>query len=103
MVHLELTKILTTDEFLQAFDRVVSRRGVCGTVWSDNAKAFKAESKKIKHLYDRSQTVRDILDEKPISSESTSKGIKWQSIMVLRATERWLVGTILSRSQKTIT
>ena len=31
MVHLELTKILTTDKFLQAFDRVVSRRGVCGT------------------------------------------------------------------------
>lgn len=100
MVHLELTKILTTDEFLQAFNRVVSRRGVCGTVWSDYAKAFKAESREIKRLYDRSQTVRDIVDEKLISSESTSKGIKWQFIMVLRAMERWLVGTVFVAQSK---
>ena len=32
MVHLELTNSLTTDEFLQAFSRMTSRRGLCGTV-----------------------------------------------------------------------
>ena len=41
MVHLELTNSLTTDEFLQAFNRMTSRRGLCRTVWSDKAKTFK--------------------------------------------------------------
>ena len=37
MIHLELTHSLTTDEFLQAFSRMKSRRGLCHTVWCDNA------------------------------------------------------------------
>ena len=52
MVHLELTNTLTTDEFLQAFSRMTSRRGLCNTVWSDNANTFKAASKEIKKMYD---------------------------------------------------
>ena len=31
MVHMELTNSLTTDEFLQAFSRMTSRRGLCRT------------------------------------------------------------------------
>ena len=81
--HLELTHSLTTDEFLQAFSRMTSRRGLCHTVWSDNAKTFKAASKEIQKLYDpstQSRTVWDTLDRNRINSELSSKGITWKFI-----------------------
>ena len=55
MVHLELTNGPTT-EFLQAFSRMANRRGLCHTVWSDNAKTFKAASREIKKLYDQPES-----------------------------------------------
>ena len=80
MVHLELTNSLTTDEFLQAFSRITSRRGLCHTVWSDNAKTFKAASNEIQKLYSKretqSQAMWDTLDQNHIESEFASKGIK---------------------------
>ena len=42
MVHLELTKDMSTSEFLQAFNRMIGRKGLCETMWSDNAKTFKS-------------------------------------------------------------
>ena len=42
MVHLELTKDMSTSEFLQAFNLMIGRRGLCETMWSDNAKTFKS-------------------------------------------------------------
>ena len=84
MVHLELTNSLTTDEFLQAFSRMTSRRGLCRTVWSDNAKTFKAASNEIQKLYSKretqSQTMWDTLDQNRIESELASIGIKWKFI-----------------------
>ena len=84
MVHLELTNSLTTDEFLQAFSRMTSRRGLCRTVWSDNAKTFKAASNEIQKLYSKretqSQSMWDTLDQNRIESELASKGIKWKFI-----------------------
>ena len=83
MIHLELTHSLTTDEFLQAFSRMTSRRGLCHTVWSDNAKTFKAASKEIQKLYDpstQSRTVWDTLDRNRINSELSSKRITWKFI-----------------------
>ena len=84
MVHLELTNGLTTDEFLQAFSRMTNRRGLCHTVWSDNAKTFKAASREIKKLYDQpksqSQSLWDALDKNRIKSELSAKGIKWRFI-----------------------
>ena len=84
MVHLELTNSLTTDEFLQAFSRMTSRRGLCHTVWADNAKAFKAASNEIQRLYSKretqSQSMGDTLDQNRIESELASKGIKWKFI-----------------------
>ena len=79
MVHLELTNTLTTDEFLQAFSRMTSRRGLCNTVWSDNANTFKASTKEIKKIYDQpktqSQFIWDTLDQDRIKSEFASKEI----------------------------
>ena len=79
MVHLELTNGVTTDEFLQAFSRMTNRRGLCHTVWSDNAKTFKAASREIKKLHDQpksqSQSLWDTLDQDRIKSELSAKGL----------------------------
>jgi len=84
MVHLELTNSLTTDEFLQAFSRMTSCRGLCCTVWSDNAKTFKAATNEIQKLYSKcetqSQSMWDTLDQNRIESELASKRIKWKFI-----------------------
>ena len=56
MVHLELTNSLTRDEFLQAFSRMASCRGLRRIVWSDNAKTFKAASNEIQKLYSKRET-----------------------------------------------
>ena len=55
MVQLELTNSLTTDEFLWAFSHMTSCRGLCPTVWSDNAKAFQAASNEIQKLYSKGE------------------------------------------------
>ena len=47
MTHLELTVDLSTNEFFQAFIRMISRRGLCSTIWSDNAKTFKRADREI--------------------------------------------------------
>ena len=50
VIHLELTLALTVDSFLLAFRRFVARRGLPSTIWSDNAKTFKAASKEIQRI-----------------------------------------------------
>ena len=49
-IHLELTDMLSADSFLLAFRRFVARQGLPSTVWSDNAKTFKAASKEIQKI-----------------------------------------------------
>ena len=84
MVHLELTNNLTTDEFLQALSCMTSRRGLCRTVWPDNAKTFKAASNEMQKLYSKretqSQSMWDRLNQNRIQSELASKGMKWKFI-----------------------
>ena len=46
-VHLELTKTLTTEGFLVAFNRMVARRGWPQKVYSDNARTFTRADKAI--------------------------------------------------------
>ena len=58
-------------------------RDSCHTVWSDNAKTFRAASKEIQKLYDpstQSRTVWDTLDRNRVNSEFSSKGITWKFI-----------------------
>ncbi|XP_035230662.1 uncharacterized protein LOC118202597 [Stegodyphus dumicola] len=50
-VHLEIVSSLSTEHFLLAFRRFVSRRGVCRTINSGNAKPFKGADVKLKKLY----------------------------------------------------
>ena len=82
MLHLELTNDTSTDEFLQAFHRMFNCRGLCNTVWSDNAQTFKAASREIKQLFGASlgdsAKIWKKIDESKVKSELASKGIKWK-------------------------
>ena len=64
-VHLELVPDLATETFLLCFKRFVSRRGVPGLVVTDNAKTFKAASKKLIALF-KSAGIRNYLNERKI-------------------------------------
>ena len=84
MVHLELTNSLSTDEFLQAFSRMTNRRGICNTIWSDNAKTFKAASSEVEKSYKGTKVecklMLDVMNADSIKAEMSSRGIKWKFI-----------------------
>ena len=50
-IHLELTNSLSADQFLLAFYRFASCRGLPTSLWSDNAKTFKSSSREIQRIY----------------------------------------------------
>ena len=85
MTHLELTGDLSTNEFFQAFIRMISRRGLCSTVWSDNAKTFRSADRKIQQLCTQGSSVNkdlwDKIDQEELQAKLTSKGIKWKFIV----------------------
>ena len=84
MVHLELTNCLSTDEFLQALHRMINRRGLCDTVWSDNAKTFKASDRGLRELTVKtsvdSSHLWDKIDEDKVVQDLSTRGIKWKFI-----------------------
>lgn len=49
-VHMELTRTLNVQDFLLAFRRFASRRGLPATIQSDNAKTFQSSSKEIRKI-----------------------------------------------------
>ena len=49
-IHLELLEDQTTDAFLRAFRRFISRRGVPECIISDNAKTFKAGAQELQTI-----------------------------------------------------
>ncbi|XP_036146042.1 uncharacterized protein LOC118646697 [Monomorium pharaonis] len=51
-IHLELVSDLTTDAFIAAFKRLISRRGKPTCMYSDNATTFVGAQRLIKELYD---------------------------------------------------
>lgn len=85
MTHLELTGDLSTKEFFQAFLRMISRRGLCRTIWSDNAKTFKCADHEIQQLFTQGSSVNkglwDRIDQEELQAKFTSKGIKWKFIV----------------------
>ncbi|XP_075559900.1 uncharacterized protein LOC142591457 [Dermacentor variabilis] len=50
-IHLELVTDMSTSNFLMAFRRFISRRGVCRVIFSDNARTFQRASKDLKRLW----------------------------------------------------
>ena len=51
-IHLELVSNLTTECLILALKRFFARRGICKTIYSDNAKTFKRAEKELKQLYE---------------------------------------------------
>ena len=49
--HLEFASDLSTNQFFQALIRLISRRGLCSTIWSDDAKTFKRVDREIQQLF----------------------------------------------------
>ncbi|XP_028164620.1 uncharacterized protein LOC114355798 [Ostrinia furnacalis] len=50
-IHLEAVTDLSSQGFLQAFKRFVSRRGHCSDMWSDNATNFTGAASELKRLF----------------------------------------------------
>ena len=69
-VHLEVAFGLDTSSFLNAFYRMVNRRGLPAEIYSDNATNFKAADKELKALLLQ-------LDEDKIKESTSNKGIVW--------------------------
>ena len=84
IIHLELKNDMSSDEFLQAFQRMMNPGGMSDNVWSDNAQNFKAASVEIKWLFTSSTTearkVWKKINKDQVKSELAPKGIKWKYI-----------------------
>lgn len=73
-VHLEVVKDMSTASFLQAFRRFVARRGLCHTIYSDNAKTFHRASGELQKIWKTMRT-EETLDY------MSHEGIKWKFIV----------------------
>ncbi|GFQ91937.1 integrase catalytic domain-containing protein [Trichonephila clavata] len=74
-LHLELVTSLTTEAFLLAFRRFISRRGLCTVIYSDNARTFKRAETELRRLW----TIINHPDMKEFCA--ASKGVKWKYII----------------------
>ena len=63
-IHLELGKGLDVQEFLLAFGRFASRRGLTATITSDNAKTFKSSSKEIRRITRSNEVLRYLINQR---------------------------------------
>lgn len=72
-IHLELVSDLSTESFLAAFRRFISRRGICTDVFSDNGTNFVGCNNQLKELFEflRTQSVQDILQDKTLQQNIT--------------------------------
>jgi hypothetical protein len=75
-VHLELTRTLSVESFLQAFRRFTSRRGVPATMISDNAKTFKASDRELRKVC-RSTEVQQYLTNNRITWKFIVEKASW--------------------------
>ena len=72
-VHLEMAFGLDTDSFLNAFYRMVNRRGIPTEMLSDNGTNFVGAKRELEELVNK-------LDKEKIKQSTANKGIKWNFI-----------------------
>lgn len=72
-VHLELVSDQSTESFLLALKRFNSRRGLCKTIYSDNARTFKRADQDIKELW-------KAIKEPHLLEFFSERGITWKFI-----------------------
>ena len=70
-IHLEIASDLSTDAFILALRRFISRRGKVNTMRSDNGIYFVGASKELK------QATKNI-DQSTVNKHLAGKGIKWK-------------------------
>ena len=70
-VHLEIAGDLSTDAFILALRRFISRRGKVNIIRSDNGTNFVGASKELK------QAIKNI-DQNTVNKHLVAKGIKWK-------------------------
>ncbi|XP_031336996.1 uncharacterized protein LOC116166263 [Photinus pyralis] len=76
-VHLELVSSLSTENFLQAFKRFISRRGVVSEINSDNGTNFIGARTSLDELY---KVIYSPEYNKSIGNELANRGIQWKLI-----------------------
>ncbi len=70
-IHLELVENLSVATFLHAFRRFTSRRGLPNTIFTDNAKTFKAALREIANIFRSKETERYFVN----------RGVVWKYII----------------------
>lgn len=73
-VHLELVSSLSTEAFLAALTRMISRRGKISNIYSDNGTNFVGANKELRML---TKLFRDELHQQKLSEYFSSEGISW--------------------------
>lgn len=75
-VHLELAPDMSTDSFLQAFRRFVSRRGICSVILSDNFQTFKRCRGELREVW-------RLIKDPEVANHLTTHNIQWKFIVEL--------------------
>ncbi|XP_055528072.1 uncharacterized protein LOC129720607 [Wyeomyia smithii] len=73
-VHMELVTDLSTERFLQALRRFISRRGRCTDLYSDNGTNFVGARNQLKELRN---SLRDKEHQEKVSKECAQNGMQW--------------------------
>lgn len=75
-IHLEAVSDLTSQGFIAAYRRFVSRRGHCAELWSDNGLNFVGAAKELSQMLNQSMT--NVLEE--VAELLANDGTKWNFI-----------------------
>lgn len=71
-VHLEVVSDYTTEAFLGAFRRFVSRRGLCRTMWSDRGTNFVGADSQLRALFRAARS-----GDRGLCSVLADEGVEW--------------------------
>ena len=77
-VHLEVAQSLSTDDFLKAFSRFISKRSRPGIMFSDQETNFVGSERELPSL------VKDLINDDRLKKKLEEEGLKWNFNPLLR-------------------